>query len=45
MEKENIVPVAEQVSQEEVNLVETEYTLSPDGSIVEATSTNQVALA
>lgn len=38
MEKECNVPVAEQVMQEEMGSVETEYTINSDGSIVELTN-------
>jgi hypothetical protein len=38
MEKECNVPVAEQVMQEEMDSIETEYTINSDGSIAELKS-------
>ncbi len=37
MNKEFNCPVAEQLPEEELEAIETEYTIAPDGSVVEAT--------
>jgi len=41
MENENNCPVVEQACQEEIEAVQTQYTIAPDGSVVEATAQNQ----
>ena len=38
MNKEFEAPVAEMLPEEETEAVETEYTIAPDGSVVEATA-------
>ena len=40
MNKEFEAPVVEQVCKDEIEAVETQYTIAPDGSVVEATSIN-----
>lgn len=42
MENENKCPVAEQVCQEEIEAIQTQYTIAPDGSVVETTAQNQI---
>jgi hypothetical protein len=40
MNKEFEAPVVEQVCKEDTEVMETEYTIAPDGSVVEATNIN-----
>ena len=40
MSKEFEAPVAEMLPQEDIEAIETEYTIAPDGSVVEATTVN-----
>ena len=40
MNKEFEAPVVEMISENEIEAIETEYTIAPDGSVVEATAVN-----